>query len=165
MWRPDASIPTPPLRSEHDVGSSPAVFRSRYHPGVAVIFNCEVIHTDSGHVVVDRELPSVLGDLAPLLARTGEPVSAIVATNRHSDHFGGAPSLAERWSAPTHLSTRTYPVLPARRTPANADVARHGAYLAGADRPARDRRTNRRITACGLRGARGDAVARHGTGR
>lgn len=90
------------------------------------IFNCYIIHGDDGSVVVDAGLPHVADDVAPLLDRSGAPLSAIVATHGHSDHVAGAPQLAQRHNAPVYLPSRALDYLNGTRprTPTLARAAR-----------------------------------------
>jgi glyoxylase-like metal-dependent hydrolase (beta-lactamase superfamily II) len=75
------------------------------------IFNCYVIH-DGGQgqaIVVDAGLPSIVEDLPPVLHRLGidtSSVAAVVATHAHSDHIGGAASMARRLGCAVHLPSR-----------------------------------------------------------
>ena len=58
------------------------------------IFNCYVLRSRDGAVVVDAGLPRVAGDLAAVLDRLGGTLHAVVATHGHSDHVAGAAELA-----------------------------------------------------------------------
>ncbi len=78
------------------------------------IFNCYVLHGDTGCVVVDAGLRSAVHDLEP---RLGEPVLAITATHGHTDHVGGIRALAARHPAPVHLPARTVEYLDGTSTP------------------------------------------------
>ncbi len=90
------------------------------------IFNCYVLRSRDGAVVVDAGLPRVAGDLAVVLDRLGGTLRAVVATHGHSDHVAGAPELAARHRAPIWLpvTTLTYLKGAKPRTPTAARVAR-----------------------------------------
>jgi glyoxylase-like metal-dependent hydrolase (beta-lactamase superfamily II) len=88
------------------------------------IFNCYVVQTGDGAVVVDAGLPRVASDLAPVLDRLGGTLHAVVATHGHSDHVAGAAELAARHRAPIWLPATTLTYLdgakPRTPTPARA---------------------------------------------
>src|SRR5262249_12679114 len=90
------------------------------------IFNCYVLQSSDGVVVVDAGLPQVAEDLAAVLDRLGGTLHAVVATHGHSDHVAGAAELAARHRAPIWLpvSTLTYLDGARPRTPTPARVAR-----------------------------------------
>jgi len=71
------------------------------------IFNCYLIRTDGGAIVVDPGLPHVADDLAALVDDVEGGLLAIVATHGHSDHVAGAAKLAERYRAPIYLPAVT----------------------------------------------------------
>jgi len=87
------------------------------------IFNCYILRTDEGTVVVDAGLPHAAADLA---ARIDGPLHAVVATHGHSDHVAGAPELAAHHGAPIWLPTATLGYLDGTRprTPTLAAAAR-----------------------------------------
>jgi glyoxylase-like metal-dependent hydrolase (beta-lactamase superfamily II) len=89
------------------------------------IFNCYVLRSGDGLVVVDAGLPRVAGDLAPVLDRLGGTLHAVVATHGHSDHVAGASALAARHGAPIWLpdTTLTYLDGAKPRTPTLAKAA------------------------------------------
>jgi glyoxylase-like metal-dependent hydrolase (beta-lactamase superfamily II) len=90
------------------------------------IFNCYVLKSGDGAVVVDAGLPRVVSDLAAVLDRLGGTLHAVVATHGHSDHVAGAPELAIRHGAPIWLPVTTLTYLDGGRprTPTPARVAR-----------------------------------------
>ena len=90
------------------------------------IFNCYVIHTEDGAVVVDAGLPQTADDAAPYLDRLAGPTHAIVATHGHSDHVAGAAELARRYESRIFLPAKTITYLDGAqpRTPTAAAVAR-----------------------------------------
>ena len=90
------------------------------------IFNCYVLHSGDGVVVVDAGLPRVVSDLAAVLDLLGGTLHAVVATHGHSDHVAGAPELAARHRAPIWLPTVTLTYFDGARprTPTPARVAR-----------------------------------------
>jgi glyoxylase-like metal-dependent hydrolase (beta-lactamase superfamily II) len=90
------------------------------------IFNCYVLQSGDGVVVVDAGLPRVAGDLAAVLDRLGGTLYAVVATHGHSDHIAGAAELATRHRAPIWLpeTTLTYLDGAKPRTPTPARAAR-----------------------------------------
>jgi len=90
------------------------------------IFNCYVLQSNDGAVVVDAGLPQVTGDLAAVLDRPGGTLHAVVATHGHSDHIAGAAELAARHHAPIWLPVTTLTYLDGARprTPTPARVAR-----------------------------------------
>ena len=71
------------------------------------IFNCYVLQSSDGAVVVDAGLPRVAHDLTAVLDRLGGTLHAVVATHGHSDHVAGAAELAARHSAPIWLPATT----------------------------------------------------------
>jgi glyoxylase-like metal-dependent hydrolase (beta-lactamase superfamily II) len=71
------------------------------------IFNCYLIYTRGGAIVVDPGLPHAAHDLAPLLDNVDGGLLAIVATHGHSDHVAGAAQLADRYRAPIYLPAVT----------------------------------------------------------
>lgn len=88
------------------------------------IFNCYVLRSGDGTVVVDAGLPRVAGDLAAVLGRAGA-LHAVVATHGHSDHVAGAAELAARHRAPIWLPEATLGYLDGvkPRTPTVAKAA------------------------------------------
>jgi len=90
------------------------------------IFNCYVLQSRDGVVVVDAGLPRVAGDLAAVLDRLGGTLQAVVATHGHSDHVAGAADLATRHRAPIWLPATTLSYLDGARprTPTPARAAR-----------------------------------------
>ncbi len=90
------------------------------------IFNCYVLQSRDGAVVVDAGLPRVARDLAAVLDRLGGALHAVVATHGHSDHVAGAADLATRHSAPIWLPATTLTYLDGARprTPTPARAAR-----------------------------------------
>jgi len=90
------------------------------------IFNCYVLQSNDGAVVVDAGLPRVATDLAAVLDRIGGTLHAVVATHGHSDHVAGAAQLAARHRAPIWLpvTTLTYLEGAKPRTPTPARAAR-----------------------------------------
>lgn len=90
------------------------------------IFNCYVLHTADGMVVVDAGLPRVASDLAGVLQRFGESLHAVIATHGHSDHVAGAGELAARHGAPVWVPALTLTYLDGTRprTPTPAKAAR-----------------------------------------
>ncbi len=90
------------------------------------IFNCYVLQSSDGAVVVDAGLPRVAGDLAAVLDRLGGTLHAVVATHGHSDHVAGAAELAARHRAPIWLPVTTLTYLDGAkpRTPTPARAAR-----------------------------------------
>jgi glyoxylase-like metal-dependent hydrolase (beta-lactamase superfamily II) len=89
------------------------------------IFNCYVLQSSDGTVVVDAGLPRVVDDLAPVLDRLGGSLHAVVATHGHSDHVAGAAALATRHGAPIWLPEKTITYLAGvkPRTPTVAAAA------------------------------------------
>ena len=88
------------------------------------IFNCYVLRSGDGAVVVDAGLPRVAADLAAVL---GGNLNAVVATHGHSDHVAGAAELATRHDAPIWLPEATLSYLGGKkkpRTPTPAKAAR-----------------------------------------
>jgi glyoxylase-like metal-dependent hydrolase (beta-lactamase superfamily II) len=87
------------------------------------IFNCYVLRSGEGAVVVDAGLLRVADDLAAVLSG---PVHAVVATHGHSDHVAGAAELAARQAAPIWLPVKTLSYLDGSkpRTPTPAAAAR-----------------------------------------
>jgi glyoxylase-like metal-dependent hydrolase (beta-lactamase superfamily II) len=90
------------------------------------IFNCYVLRSGDGAVVVDAGLPRVAGDLASVLDSAGGTLNAVVATHGHSDHVAGAAELATRHNAPIWLPANTLTYLGGTkpRTPTPAKAAR-----------------------------------------
>lgn len=90
------------------------------------IFNCYVLQSGDGVVVVDAGLPKVASDLAAVLDRLGGTLSAVVATHGHSDHVAGAAELATRHRAPIWLpeATLTYLDGAKPRTPTPVEIVR-----------------------------------------
>jgi glyoxylase-like metal-dependent hydrolase (beta-lactamase superfamily II) len=90
------------------------------------VFNCYVVRSAEGAVVVDAGLPRVLRDLAPVLDRIGGSLHAVVATHGHSDHVAGAAELAARHRAPIWLPAATLTYLDGAkpRTPTPGRAAR-----------------------------------------
>lgn len=90
------------------------------------IFNCYVLHSGDGVVVVDAGLPRVADDLAPVLDRLGGTLRTVVATHGHSDHVAGAAALATRHHAPIWVPATTLSYLDGARprTPTPAKAAR-----------------------------------------
>jgi glyoxylase-like metal-dependent hydrolase (beta-lactamase superfamily II) len=90
------------------------------------IFNCYVLQSSDGAVVVDAGLPQVAGDLAAVLDRLDGTLHAVAATHGHSDHVAGAAELAARHRAPIWLpvATLTYLEGARPRTPTPARAAR-----------------------------------------
>ncbi len=90
------------------------------------VFNCYVLHSGDGAVVVDAGLPQVASDLATVLDRLDGTLHAVVATHGHSDHVAGAAELATRHSAPIWLPVTTLSYLEGARprTPTPARAAR-----------------------------------------
>ena len=88
------------------------------------IFNCYVLQTNDGAVVIDAGLPRVASDLAPVLDRLCGTLHAVVATHGHSDHVAGAGELAARHGTPIWLpvTTLTYLNGARPRTPTPARV-------------------------------------------
>jgi glyoxylase-like metal-dependent hydrolase (beta-lactamase superfamily II) len=89
------------------------------------IFNCYVLQSGDGVVVVDAGLPRVARDLAPILDRLGGTLHAVVATHGHSDHVAGAAALAADRGTPIWLpdTTLTYLDGAKPRTPTPAKAA------------------------------------------
>jgi glyoxylase-like metal-dependent hydrolase (beta-lactamase superfamily II) len=90
------------------------------------IFNCYVLQSSDGAVVVDAGLPRVAHDLTAVLDRIGGTLHAVVATHGHSDHVAGAAALAARHSAPIWLPVTTLSYLDGAkpRTPTPKAAAR-----------------------------------------
>jgi glyoxylase-like metal-dependent hydrolase (beta-lactamase superfamily II) len=90
------------------------------------IFNCYVLQSRAGAVVVDAGLPRVASDLAAVLDRLGGTLHAVVATHGHSDHVAGATKLAAGYRAPIWLPVTTLTYLDGARprTPTPARAAR-----------------------------------------
>ncbi len=90
------------------------------------IFNCYVLHSGDGAVVVDAGLPRVASDLATVLERLGATLHAVVATHGHSDHVAGAAELAARHRAPIWLPVTTLTYLDGAKplTPTPSRIAR-----------------------------------------
>ncbi len=90
------------------------------------IFNCYVLRSGDGVVVVDAGLPRVASDLAAVLDRVGGNLHAVVATHGHSDHVAGAAALASRHGALIWLPENTLAYLDGvkPRTPTPAKAAR-----------------------------------------
>jgi glyoxylase-like metal-dependent hydrolase (beta-lactamase superfamily II) len=90
------------------------------------IFNCYVLRSGDGAVVIDAGLPHVAADLAAVIDRVGGSVHAVVATHGHSDHVAGAAELAARHDAPIWLPALTLTYLDGARprTPTLAKAAR-----------------------------------------
>ena len=89
------------------------------------VFNCYVLQSSDGAVVVDAGLPRVSRDLAAVLDRLGGTLHAVVATHGHSDHVAGAVDLAARHRAPIWLPVTTLTYLDGARprTPSPARMA------------------------------------------
>lgn len=90
------------------------------------IFNCYVLQSNDGAVVVDAGLPRVSRDLGVILDRLGGNLHAVVATHGHSDHVAGAAQLATHHHAPIWLPATTLTYLDGARprTPTLAAAAR-----------------------------------------
>jgi glyoxylase-like metal-dependent hydrolase (beta-lactamase superfamily II) len=90
------------------------------------IFNCYVLRSREGAVVVDAGLPWVASDLAAVLDRLGGTVHAVVATHGHSDHVAGAAKVAVRHRAPIWLPVNTLTYLDGARprTPTPVEIVR-----------------------------------------
>ena len=76
--------------------------RAGNHPRIAVsrwCFNCYLVDGDAGLFVVDAGLPSIAGDLHPLIRHKGSGLRIVTATHGHPDHVSGARALAERHNA------------------------------------------------------------------
>ncbi len=86
------------------------------------IFNCYVIETPAGLVVIDPGLP-VVAKLAHAAAN-GRPITSIACTHGHPDHVGGVATLTElNRGGADDMATNTPPSI--------ALPARCEAYLAG----------------------------------
>src|ERR1700739_2367426 len=90
------------------------------------IFNCYVLRSREGAVIVDAGLPRVASDLASVLDRLGGTVHAVVATHGHSDHVAGAAKVAARHRAPIWLPVNTLSYLDGvrPRTPTPVEIVR-----------------------------------------
>ncbi|MFF2549524.1 MBL fold metallo-hydrolase [Nocardia sp. NPDC058058] len=90
------------------------------------IFNCYVLHGQSGQIVVDAGLPRIADDVAGVLDRAPGPLLAIVATHGHTDHIAGAIELARRYRAPIFVPERTFDYLNGERprTPSTRQLLR-----------------------------------------
>ncbi|MDF0531568.1 MBL fold metallo-hydrolase [Tsukamurella sp. 8F] len=71
------------------------------------IFNCYVLDGDDGPVVVDPGSRRISLDVTTLLGKRAAGLRAVVATHGHTDHVGGAPSLAAMTGADVHVAPAT----------------------------------------------------------
>ncbi len=90
--------------------TSASVFGLPIARASAWIFNCYVIDTDDGLVVVDPGLPMVTRRALELierqLDRTTSDIATIQCTHAHPDHVGGVSGLTERTDADVYLPRR-----------------------------------------------------------
>jgi glyoxylase-like metal-dependent hydrolase (beta-lactamase superfamily II) len=97
-------------------------------------FNCYLVTGDDGQlVVVDAGMPHVADDLAPLVNDTPGRVTVVTATHGHTDHVGGAATVAQRHNAEIHLPATTLSYFDGvkPRTPTVAKLARTWPVLFG----------------------------------
>lgn len=90
--------------------SSTSVFDLPISRTSAWIFNCYVIETDGGLVMIDPGLPVVareaLNRIERVLERPAGDVSAIACTHAHPDHVAGVSTVCARSGCDVHLPHR-----------------------------------------------------------